>query len=229
MRSPTPSPASCSQTMRPAADSLTGRPWSMWRRPTTWSSPPTAAGRSIRTCTQSVEGPERGRPDRQGGRQHRASPASAPDGLPEHGGYGGLLRGASAARGLPARARRAGRSCPRPVAECRFRRRSSCRARVFVKADGVTPDQLRTAWFEPVDDLAACVARGVGRRRPGSLARGCPRRPADHPVRRLGLRTRSGRWPRLDLGGRADSGQDGGPQVSGTASGPDQRSGRRWS
>ena len=32
-----------------------------------------------------------------------------------------------------------------------------------------------------------------------------------------------------DLGGRADSGQDGGPQVSGTSSGPGPGSGRLWS
>ena len=29
---------------------------------------------------------------------------------------------------------------------------------MLVKADGVTPDQLRAAWFEPVDDLERCVA-----------------------------------------------------------------------
>ena len=31
------------------------------------------------------------------------------------------------------------------------------RARVLVKAAGLTPQELRTAWFEPVDDVAAGV------------------------------------------------------------------------
>ena len=89
------------------------------------------------------------------------------DGLPEHGGYGGLLRGASGPEAfLRALARQD--AVVHDRGRCRFRRRSA-QARVFVKRR-VTPDQLRTAWFEPVDDLAACVARGLAATGPGRLA-----------------------------------------------------------
>ena len=42
------------------------------------------------------------------------------------------------------------------------------KARVLVKADGVTPEQLRAARFEPVDDLEACVAQALAAAGPGA-------------------------------------------------------------
>jgi len=89
------------------------------------------------------------------------------DGLPEHGGYGGLLRGASGPEAfLRALARQD--AVVHDQWQVQVQAQIQRRARVFVKADGVTPDQLRTAWFEPVDDLAACVARELAAAGPGA-------------------------------------------------------------
>ena len=89
------------------------------------------------------------------------------DGLPEHGGYGGLLRGASGPEAfLRALARQD--AVVHDQWQVQVQAQIQRRARVFVKADGVTLDQLRTAWFEPVDDLAACVARELAAAGPGA-------------------------------------------------------------
>ena len=89
------------------------------------------------------------------------------DGLPEHGGYGGLLRGASGPEAfLRALARQD--AAVHDQWQVQVQAQIQRKARVFVKADGVTPDQLRTAWFEPVDDLAACVARELAAAGPGA-------------------------------------------------------------
>jgi hypothetical protein len=45
------------------------------------------------------------------------------------------------------------------------------KARVLVKADGLTPDQLRAAKFEPVNDVSAAVHDAL--RRAGSGASLC--------------------------------------------------------
>jgi nickel-dependent lactate racemase len=102
---------------------------------------------------------------RQGGSIVLASECS--DGLPEHGGYGGLLRGVGGPEAfLRALARQ-------DVAvhdqwQVQVQAQIQRRARVFVKADGVTPSQLRAAWLEPVGDLTACVARELAAAGPGA-------------------------------------------------------------
>ena len=89
------------------------------------------------------------------------------DGLPEHGGYRDLLRGAGGPEAFL-------RALARPdVAvhdqwQVQVQAQIQRKARVFVKADGLTPDQLRDGWFEPIDDLAACVARELAAAGPGA-------------------------------------------------------------
>jgi nickel-dependent lactate racemase len=102
---------------------------------------------------------------RQGGAIVLASECA--DGLPEHGGYGGLLRGAAgpaAFLGGLARQEVATHDQWQVQVQAQIQRK----ARVLVKADGVTPDQLRAAWFEPVDDLEGCVAAELAAAGPGA-------------------------------------------------------------
>ena len=76
------------------------------------------------------------------------------DGLPEHGGYKQLLRQADGPEAFLARLAVAGVAV-HDQWQVQVQALIQRRARVFVKADGLTSEQLRTAWFEPVDDVAA--------------------------------------------------------------------------
>jgi nickel-dependent lactate racemase len=78
------------------------------------------------------------------------------DGLPEHGGYQHLLRQADGPDAFLAGLAQpgvAGHDQWQVQVQALIQRR----ARVLVKAAGLTPQQLRTAWLEPVDDVAAGV------------------------------------------------------------------------
>jgi nickel-dependent lactate racemase len=82
------------------------------------------------------------------------------DGLPEHGGYQELLRQADGPDTFLSRL------AQRDVAshdqwQVQVQALIQRRARVLVKADGLTPRQLQTAWFEPVDDVAAAVREAL--------------------------------------------------------------------
>ena len=87
------------------------------------------------------------------------------DGLPEHGRYKDLLRESDGPAAFLERLERA------PAAEhdqwqVQVQAQIQRRARVLVHAAGLTPDQVRAAWLEPVDDVTACVRellRSAGR------------------------------------------------------------------
>ena len=79
------------------------------------------------------------------------------DGLPEHGRYKELLREASGPDAFLARLAEPGFSA-HDQWQVQVQALIQRRARVYVRADGVTPEQLRAAWFEPVEDVSACVA-----------------------------------------------------------------------
>ncbi|HTD79323.1 MAG TPA: nickel-dependent lactate racemase [Chloroflexota bacterium] len=78
------------------------------------------------------------------------------DGLPEHGGYQQLLRQADGPEAFLARLAQPG-VATHDQWQVQVQALIQRRARVFVKATGLTAQQLRTAWFEPVDDVAAAV------------------------------------------------------------------------
>ncbi|HSR26649.1 MAG TPA: hypothetical protein VLW53_24070, partial [Candidatus Eisenbacteria bacterium] len=87
--------------------------------------------------------------------------AECADGLPEHGGYKELLREAAGpAEFLDGLSRQ--RIARHDQWNVQVQAQVQRRARVLVHADGLSPEQLRAAWVEPVDDVSVCVAGLLG-------------------------------------------------------------------
>lgn len=78
------------------------------------------------------------------------------DGLPAHGGYAQLLASASAPDAFLDQLAHPDFSV-HDQWQVQVQAQIQRRAHVFVHADGVSSDQLRRAWFEPVDDVAEFV------------------------------------------------------------------------
>jgi len=78
------------------------------------------------------------------------------DGLPEHGAYKDLLRQTSGPSSFLERL-----ALPRFSVHDQWQVQVQAliqeKARVLVHATGLTASQLRAAWFEPVDDVSACL------------------------------------------------------------------------
>jgi lactate racemase len=83
--------------------------------------------------------------------------AECADGLPEHGGYKDLLRQAAGPAEFLDRLSRQ-RTAQHDQWNVQVQALVQRRARVLVHADGLSPEQLRAAWVEPVEDVSACVA-----------------------------------------------------------------------
>jgi lactate racemase len=78
------------------------------------------------------------------------------DGLPAHGGYTGLLRQAHGPGAFLERLVEPDFSV-HDQWQVQVQAQIQRKAHVFVKADGLTAEQIRGAWFEPVTDVAECV------------------------------------------------------------------------
>jgi nickel-dependent lactate racemase len=78
------------------------------------------------------------------------------DGLPAHGGYKDLLAQAVGADAFLARLHAPDFSV-HDQWQVQVQAQIQRKATVFVKADGLSADQIRDAWFEPVDDVGECV------------------------------------------------------------------------
>lgn len=78
------------------------------------------------------------------------------DGLPAHGGYKELLVRGHDPDTFLAQLFAPGFSV-HDQWQVQVQAQIQRKARVFVKTGGLTPDQLRAAWFEPIEDLSACV------------------------------------------------------------------------
>jgi lactate racemase len=78
------------------------------------------------------------------------------DGLPAHGGYKDLLRQAADADAFLAKLDEPEFSV-HDQWQVQVQAQIQRKARVFVKADGLSPEQIRGAWFEPITDIAECV------------------------------------------------------------------------
>ena len=79
------------------------------------------------------------------------------DGLPAHGGYKDLLRQAINPEAFLERLFEPDFSSVHDQWQVQVQAQIQRKAHVFVKADGLSADQVRGAWFEPVGDVAACV------------------------------------------------------------------------
>ena len=102
------------------------------------------------------------------------------DGLPEHGRYKDLLRESDGPTAFLERLARA-RAAEHDQWQVQVQAQIQRRARVLVHAGGLTPDQLRTAWLEPADDVAGCVAALLGAAGPGARLAVLPQGPQTIP------------------------------------------------
>ena len=86
------------------------------------------------------------------------------DGLPEHGRYKDLLRGAGGPAEFLGRLEGPG-AAEHDQWQVQIQAMIQRRARVVLHSSGLTPDEVRAAWLEPIDDVSACVdelVRGAG-------------------------------------------------------------------
>jgi lactate racemase len=115
---------------------------------------------------------------KQGGTIVIASECS--DGLPEHGGYRELLRQADGPEAFLARLAQPG-AVGHDQWQVQVQALIQCQARVLVKAGGLTPGQLHTAWFEPVEDVTEAVCAALRDAGPGSSLAVLPQGPQTIP------------------------------------------------
>jgi nickel-dependent lactate racemase len=91
--------------------------------------------------------------------------AECRDGLPSHGSYGQVLASQPSPAKLLAMITAPGYSAPDQW-QVQLQAQLQLKANVMVKTSGLTPDAVRAAHFEPVDDVADAVSaalRGAGR------------------------------------------------------------------
>lgn len=86
--------------------------------------------------------------------------AECRDGLPEHGSYGDLLARGDTPAALLALIEASPVTIPDQW-QVQIQARVQQQARVQVRADGLTPDELRAAHLEPIDDVQAAVERAI--------------------------------------------------------------------
>jgi nickel-dependent lactate racemase len=103
------------------------------------------------------------------------------DGVPEHGRYRSLLREAAGPDEYLGRLEVGGSAAEHDQWQVQVQALIQRRARVFVHAGGLTPDQLRGAWLEPVEDVAGCVAGLMASAGPGARLAVLPQGPQTIP------------------------------------------------
>jgi nickel-dependent lactate racemase len=91
------------------------------------------------------------------------------DGLPDHGGYKDLLRQGKTPDAFLDRLFAPSFEAVHDQWQVQVQAQIQRKAQVFVKADGLSADQIRGAWFKPVGDVGECVrgrlaAAGAGAR-----------------------------------------------------------------
>jgi nickel-dependent lactate racemase len=102
------------------------------------------------------------------------------DGLPAHGGYAELLRTGRDPGTFLRQLSEPGFSVHdqwQVQVQAQIQRKAS----VYVKADGLAPEQLRAAWLEPIDDVARCVASQLATVGPGARLGVLPQGPQTIP------------------------------------------------
>jgi nickel-dependent lactate racemase len=102
------------------------------------------------------------------------------DGLPAHGGYTDLLRKGGDPETFLRQLSTPGFSV-HDQWQVQVQSQIQRKARVYVKADGLMPEQLRAAWLEPIDDVARCVAARLAAAGPGARLAVLPQGPQTIP------------------------------------------------
>jgi nickel-dependent lactate racemase len=102
------------------------------------------------------------------------------DGLPAHGGYKDLLRSGVDPDTFLEQLFAPGFSV-HDQWQVQVQAQIQRKAHVFVKADGLTADQLRAAWFEPVSDIGECVRARLASAGPGARLAVLPQGPQTIP------------------------------------------------
>jgi nickel-dependent lactate racemase len=86
--------------------------------------------------------------------------AECRDGLPSHGSYGQVLASQPSAEKLLAMITAPGYSVPDQW-QVQIQAQVQMKANVMVKTAGLTPDAVRAAHFQPIDDVSAAVTRAM--------------------------------------------------------------------
>ena len=102
------------------------------------------------------------------------------DGLPDHGRYKELLRQAGGPAEFLGWLERPGHA-EHDQWQVQVQALIQRRARVVIHAGGLTPDQVRAAWLEPVDDVSDCVAELLSTAGPGARVAVLPHGPQTIP------------------------------------------------
>jgi nickel-dependent lactate racemase len=102
------------------------------------------------------------------------------DGLPEHGNYKDVLRMASSAEDMLRRIETPGFSM-HDQWQGQVQGLIQRKARVFLKSEGLSPEQVRRAHLEPIDDLSATIERLLGEYGPSARLAVLPQGPQTIP------------------------------------------------
>ena len=106
--------------------------------------------------------------------------AECRDGLPAHGAYGRILASQPTPAALLEMIRQPGYAVPDQW-QAQIQAQVQSVARVLVKTEGLSPDELRAAHFEPVDDVAAAVRKALREAGPGATLCVLPQGPQSIP------------------------------------------------
>jgi nickel-dependent lactate racemase len=102
------------------------------------------------------------------------------DGLPSHGSYGQVLASQPSPEKLLAMITAPGYSMPDQW-QVQIQAQLQIKAKVLVKTAGLTPDAVRAAHFEPIDDVAAAVGDALRAAGPGATLCVLPQGPQTIP------------------------------------------------
>jgi nickel-dependent lactate racemase len=102
------------------------------------------------------------------------------DGLPAHGSYGQVLASQPSPQKLLSMICSPGYSVPDQW-QVQIQAQIQIKARVLVKTAGLTPDAVRAAHFEPVEDVAAAVGRALAAAGPDATLCVLPQGPQTIP------------------------------------------------
>jgi len=109
--------------------------------------------------------------------------AECSDGLPSHGRYKDLLAEASHPEAFLARLAQPGFAV-HDQWQVQIQAQVQRKARVFLKADGLSAEQVRRAWIEPIDDVSATVERLLAEAGDGARLAVLPQGPQTIPYLR---------------------------------------------